>query len=249
MFKRIIHIAGLILTVGFLIVTVSFSSKEMKPVTCENISVLFEEGQVILIDKSEIIRLVKKADKSILQKKLSQINSEIIEKEVEKHQTIEKAEVFKVVTADSSKYVGQLAIKVKHRTPVIRVMSGTNSYFMDSKGFRIPVSSKYAANVLVVSGNVTEKYIKNELLPFIIYLEKDKFWKAQIEQIYVAAGQELMLTPLVGDHIIELGTVVDYKKKLANLKGFYEQVLAQNNWGVYNKINVKFENQIIGTKN
>lgn len=249
MFKRIIQIVGLIITIGFLIVTVSFSSKEVSPVKCENISVLFEKDQVISIDKSEIIKLVKKADKSILQKKLSQINSEIIEIEVEKHQTIEKAEVFKIVTIDSSNYVGQLAVKIKHRTPIIRVMAGTSSYFMDSEGFRIPVSSRYAANVLVVSGRVDENYIKKELMPFIKYLEKDEFWKAQIEQIYVASGHELILTPLVGDHVIEFGTVVDFKKKLVNIKGFYEQVLAQNNWGVYNKINVKFENQIIGTKN
>ena len=42
-----------------------------------------------------------------------------------------------------------------------------------------------------------------------------------------------LLTPLVGDHLIELGTLENYPEKLRNMKAFYKQVMANNNWNKY----------------
>ncbi|MDX1283924.1 MAG: hypothetical protein R3182_02885, partial [Draconibacterium sp.] len=108
MFRRLLKIGGVFILLLFLVVTLAFTSLEYKNATCRNIEIDYETKEVIKIDKDEIIRLVSAADNKIIGKKFDQINSEIIEEAVEKHDAILNAEVYEVVTldADSSDYKG-----------------------------------------------------------------------------------------------------------------------------------------------
>ena len=44
-----------------------------------------------------------------------------------------------------------------------------------------------------------------DLYKFGVFLQKNSFWNAQIEQIHVLPGRNIELVPRVGDHIIYLG--------------------------------------------
>lgn len=79
-------------------------------------------------------------------------------------------------------------------------------------------------------------------------MNETPFWRAQIEQVHVDSGGGIFLSPLVGDQVIELGSLIDYPVKLQNLKAFYEQVLAHNNWDKYEKVSLKYRNQVIAKK-
>ncbi|WP_346861594.1 hypothetical protein [uncultured Draconibacterium sp.] len=79
-------------------------------------------------------------------------------------------------------------------------------------------------------------------------MANDEFWDAQIEQVHVEKNGEVVLTPLVGDHIIELGKLDNYEEKLRNMKAFYKQVLADNNWNKYKTVSVKYKNQVIAKR-
>jgi cell division protein FtsQ len=52
----------------------------------------------------------------------------------------------------------------------------------------------------------------------------------------------------VGDHVVEMGTLEDFPVKLRNVKAFYEQVMASNQWDKYEQISVKYKNQVIAKK-
>lgn len=248
MFRKLLKIGGNLVLVIFIIGTLAFSSHESKDVVCSNIEMIFDNDELIQVSKDELIRLVKAADKDVLSKKFTQINSETIEEAVEKHLAILNAEVYEIITKDSSSYKGVLAVKVKHRVPVVRIMSETANYYLDEGGNKIPISSKYTANVLATTGYFTEKYAKEELLPFVLYIENDEFWQAQIEQIYVEKNGDVLLIPLVGEHLIEFGELDDYQKKLQKMKAFYEQVLAKDNWNKYKTVNLKYNNQVIAKR-
>lgn len=239
---------GWLLLAIFLIVTLAFTSFETRDIKCVEINILYDGDQVISIDKNEVLKIVNSIDAKLLKKNLNQINAEAIEVAVEKHETIENAEVYKMVTKDSGNFKGILAVKIKHREPLVRVITSNGSYYLDKDGEKFPVSTKYTANVLVASGNISDKLVKDSLLSFIKYLEGNAFWKAQIEQIHVTEAGEITMIPLVGDHFINLGALVDYREKLTNLKTFYEQVLAQGNWNIYKSISLKYKHQVIGTK-
>lgn len=248
MFKKLINLVGLLLIVVFLVITLAFTSFENKDNICSEIEVNFNPDDIIKVTENDIITMVKAVDNQILGKSLTQINAEKIEKEIEKFKAIEKAEVYKVMVKDSTSFKGIISIKVKHHEPFIRVMSASGNYYMDKKGNKFPVSINYTANVLTVTGNMDDDISVNKLIPFVMYVEDDDFWKAQIQQIHVKSDGDVILIPLVGDQFIELGSFDNYEKKLRNTRAFYEQVLSKNNWDKYKTVNVKYDNQVIAKR-
>jgi cell division protein FtsQ len=248
MLRKILKLAGYLFLAAFLVVTLAFSARESRNATCRNIHIELREDESIRISKDEIARLVHAADKQLLGKDMRMIDTELIELEVEKHQAIQKAEVYKILARDSTSFNGMLGIRIRHREPALRVMSSGGSYYLDKDGEKIPVSTSYSANVLVATGNFSEAYARQELLPFVAFINENPFWKAQIKQIHIDGNGDILLTPLVGDQIIELGSLKDFPEKLRNMKAFYEQVLVQNNWNKYRLISLKYKNQVIAKK-
>lgn len=153
MLRKIFILSGYLLLVAFLVVTLAFASHEGRTVNCREIDIQLSDDDMIQISKNEISRLILNADKQVVGKELRHINSEIIEQEIEKHQAIAKAEVFKIVAGDSTSGKGILGVRIKHREPVLRVMSSAGRYYLDSTGEKIPFSSVYTANVLVATGS------------------------------------------------------------------------------------------------
>ncbi len=249
MIRKLAKITGFLFLIFFLIGTLAFTSFEKKEVKCTGIEVSFNDSDPIHVSKNEVIRLVNTADKKLIKKPLNQINSEIIEHSVEKLQAIKEAQVYKIIKNDSGTYNGVLVVKVIHRKPVLRVITNSGSFYMDKEGNRIPVSSNYTTHVLVATGDITEKFAREKILPFVLFVEDDDFWQAQIEQINVENERNVQLIPLVGDHTIEMGSLDDYDWKLRRVKAFYEQVMAKNNWDKYKEIDVKYNNQVIAKRN
>lgn len=248
MLRKVLKLIGFVVLVAFLVVTLAFSGKESRNVPCRSIEIEISDDELIKISKEEITRLVNSADEQLIGKNLEQINADFIEREVEKHQAIFNAEVYKVIVKDTINYRGILGVRVKHREPAVRIMSAEGHYYLDKSGEKIPVSASYTANVLVATGYFSEKFAKEELLPFVLFLENNPFWKAQIEQVHVEKDGDIILTPLIGDHLIELGTLENYPAKLRNMKAFYQQVMARNKWNEYNMVSLKYDNQVIAKK-
>ena len=248
MLRKLLKLAGYLGVLVFFIITLAFTSHESKNVPCRSIEIEFGNDELIKLSKAEITRMIKSADKNITGEKLEDINAEVIEKAVEKNPAVLKAEVYKVVAKDTTSYKGIVTVRVKHRRPVVRVMSEEGSYYLDKFGDKIPISTSYTANVLVATGYFSEKYAREQLLPFVLFVENSEFWKAQIEQVYVEKNGDLILTPLVGDQIIELGKLDNFKEKLRNMRAFYNQVLVRNNWNKYDKISLKYKNQVVAKK-
>lgn len=248
MVRKILKLTGFLVLIIFIVGTLAFTSIESKNIMCTDIQVVFNKKDIINIDKDKLIRLVKSADKKVLSKNLNEINAEIIEEEIEKLPAILKADVYKLMVNENGAYKGTLVVKVKHREPVLRVITSSGSYYLDEFGMKIPVSSNYATNVMVASGSVSDGFAVDQLLPFVLYIEDNDFWKAQIQQIYVDEEGDVLLSPLVGGHIIELGDLNNFRWKLHVMSAFYKQVLAKNNWDKYKMVSLKYNNQVVAKK-
>ena len=131
------------------------------------------------------------------------------------------------------------------------------------------LSRKYSSHVLVANGHIIEhfeinksnvsvcenkeenpkkNYVVCDLFVLSKFIYDDEFWRSQIEQIYVNEANEFELIPRVGAHLILFGSIDNYERKFRNLKIFYEQGLNNIGWNKYEKINLKFDNQIVCTK-
>jgi cell division protein FtsQ len=161
---------------------------------------------------------------------------------------------------------GVLFVRINQRQPVIRVFNNLGQqFYIDSKGYMIPVTNQYPAHVVVASGNIAMPFkarqsIFNrgnsakaaESLIKAHYVAKaianDTMAKAAIEQIFTDASGCIKLISKVGKHVILLGDTTDTKEKLDNLFSFYRFGLTKTGWDKYHILDLRFKNQVVCKK-
>jgi cell division protein FtsQ len=137
---------------------------------------------------------------------------------------------------------------------------------LDERGELLRHSNRYCAHVLVASGDIKlrpnqnaynvltddtppgTRNIMRELFDLASYINGDKFWKAQIQQIYLNENGDFELIPLVGAHLIIFGAFDKPEAKFARLASFYRNGLNVKGWNTYKTINLKYEPQVVATK-
>ena len=243
MFKKIILALIVALIIAYLSFSIYYSNFRVKRnLICKEFRVnIFDSSERQYLLESDIINTIAIAGLSPVGKDVTSINTAAIEKKLMENRLVKQAECFKTVD-------GTVQVNIFHRTPVLRVFSMNDSYYVDSSGEKMPVPENYAAYVPVATGFVEDDFAKEQLFEFAIFLQQDKFWNSQIKQIYVAQNEDIELTPAVGNHRIILGKIENYKEKLDKLRLFYDKGLSKVGWNKYSVINLKFKNQVICKK-
>lgn len=253
-----------VLVVG-LLVTLGFVNKQQDALLCKKLNVTVnQENDLYFLDKLDIVNLIRDRGDSIIGQPKSTVNVAAIEKALNSHANIANAEVYMSID-------GEVKVDVLQRNPVVRVINmDGDSYYIDSDGTFMPLSDKYTAKVLIVNGVIAEPYIKrytysisdigkdsllnatsilDEVFAMANYINADKFWSAQIQQIYINKDRDMELVPMAGDQKIIFGDTIAMDEKFKKLLTFYQQGLNTTGWwDKYSVINLKFKNQIVCTK-
>ena len=182
-------------------------------------------------------------------KKVSEIDLKKLEQLLRNNIWIRKAEMW-----FDNKNV--LHVAVYEREPIARIFTNAgNSFYIDSTERKIPLSDRMSARVPVFTGFPDKKvYSAKDSLLFTdvkniaIYIKNDPFWMSQVAQVNVTADRNFELSPVVGNHLINLGNGKDIEKKFNRLMIFYKQVLAQKGFDSYSTIDVQYTGQVVGTK-
>jgi cell division protein FtsQ len=173
-----------------------------------------------------------------------------MEAELKINQWIENANIY----IDNSNI---LQIIVKEKQPLARLFfTNGNSCYLDSNLKTIPLHSEFSARLPVFTGiqnlktNTSQKdsLVLNQIKDIAIFLKKNDFWMANIDQINFNAEGNIEMIPKIGDYVILFGNATNIEDKFNNLAEFYNQVLQKKGWNVYKEINVGFENQIIAIR-
>jgi len=106
-------------------------------------------------------------------------------------------------------------------------------------------NTKYVANLIICTGDITRKYAQETLFNVADYICHDDFWRNQVVQLNVLPDHTIEMVPRVGDHIVYLGSGTDIESKLSRLYKFYKYGLSEAGWNKYKYISVEFSNQII----
>lgn len=201
------------------------------------------------IDENDIMNMISEnGNKKLIGTAFNQVNLKEIEANVSQHKFVQNAEVFKDLQ-------GTLVVNVEQSIPIARVIQvdGPDAYISD-RGHVLPVSEKFTARVMVIGGDYTPELVKKDLpldsasfkiFDLLQYIEKDKFWKTQIAQLDIDKTGDITLYPQVGKQIIEFGKAEDIQEKFNKLDIFYKQILPQKGWNAYERVNLKFKNQIV----
>ena len=255
--KFIKHIVLTAAVLGYLIVILGFVGKEEKKVTCNGVRILIHDSLDIQFVNSRMIRnVLLRGGNSLAGKSFDDISLQEIEDRIREIKYIRKAEVYTTVG-------GELVVDIHQRKPEVRIIDRSGQgFYIDREGYVIPLSPNYSPYVMVVNGAIGERYRnvsnisdlgqENNLLMDIYnitnFIRSDKFWEAQIVQIYVNARGEFEMIPRVGAQVIEFGKAEDMEEKFEKLWILYNEGFHNTGWNQYEKISLKYKNQAVCTK-
>ena len=159
------------------------------------------------------------------------------------HDFIESAQVYRNLK-------GKLTVEVRQSTPIARLVRPDNpDAYLTEAGEILPISNKFSARVLLVTGDFTDKIVQSgsvgEVGPLIEFIYRDPFWRAQIAQVDMDENGDIIMYPQVGKQRIEFGTLENIESKFSRLKTFYQQILPKKGWNEYDRVSVKYTDQII----
>ena len=249
----------LIVPVLYLIIIPVFLVSSANSIHCRSISIdIKDSSDYHFVTKRQLLNLVYGSTGKIIGRPVKDVSVSDIESKINGLRELKEAEVY--ITID-----GTVHVYANQRDPVMRVMpDGGGDFFIDDDGVVVRKRNLYTPRLHVVGGNVNissamlngvsvlDTSIKNSILKDIYYLVKyindDRFWSAQIDQIYVDNNDQIDLIPRVGNQVIHLGTTENLEGKLRNLAAFYDKVLPEVGWNKYSVISLEFKDQIVCKK-
>jgi len=246
--KKIVVIVAWLCLSGIIGFSVYYVYMQWAAVRCQAVVVNINPSSPRFMDEEEIAGMIEKSGEPIIGHRLAAININKLETQLSSFTSLNNVEIFRKVDAKGISFTGKLIISVDQRTPVIRMKNSTDDYYLDSEGVKIPTSPKYVERILIATGTIPDDLVKKMLLKMADFINKNDFWRAQIEQVFIQENGELLLVPQVGGYLIEFGTPEEYELKLRNLKAVYQQGFKNMGWNRYKTISVKYRNQVVCTK-
>jgi len=236
---RILKIAITVIILGFLL---SFSLKKFggQKITDNKISVKMNSGKtpVYFVDEKDIREIVKKENPS---GKVGDLNIPALEKKINNLPAVDSANVYLNLN-------GKLNLDIKQRVPVFRLNKEGRDFYVDEKGTEFPISKTYSHPCMLVTGDV-QKDEYEKLAELVEKIDKDDFSKKYFIGISKNNKGDYNLLTSEGNYKVEIGDLDNIEFKVKGFKAFVEKYLIYQDPQKYNKVSVKYQNQIVTTLN
>lgn len=231
----------IILGMALLAFLVSFSAKRhaCKPLTELKIKVDHESGKYFVND-SLVRKVVDGKQLRVSSVPLGNMEVDKIEQLLDRNSFVRKSEVFQDID-------GSMRINIHQETPLARINTGNDEFYLSEQLTKIPLSPLYSAEVLLVGGNITEEDFEG-LKELSRFISADKLLKKHIIAVKKEEPNSFILLVNKGDYVIEFGKLEKFGSKFEKLKLFYDQFLGKVGLNYYERINLRFNNQIVATK-
>jgi len=247
--RKILNSLKFAVGIVLFLLSLSFANRESGKNRCTSLDIVIHDSMDYQFVNQRIILQEIQNRFQVVGKSLDSIRTDKIELELGKYPSIKDVQVYRTIADGGLPYSGRLIVRVCQREPLFRVMGRDRNFYVDKDGNVMQLSSNYTARVPIVQGNVKNEFATGELFDLLRFIEEDSFWGAQICQMYVTGEEELLMVPRVGDHIIEFGKVDNYKSKFKKLMALYKNAFNKGNWNEFSRINLKYEDQIVCTRN
>ncbi|MGV0925365.1 cell division protein FtsQ/DivIB [Empedobacter tilapiae] len=234
-------IIKVIFGVALLIGLISFTVIKNASRTVNKIDVAFVQPvDNYFINDESIREIINKDGKDILKQSLREVNVQEIEQKVSESPFVDSVQVSKDIN-------GHLRLDIKANSAVARIKTLKDEFYLTTKGEKMPLSKLNSADVILVSGDVKPNEYE-DLSKFVQALKTDDLLKNHIIAIQKVGQRSFNLIVNTGNYYIELGTLNNFEQKLHNLKLFYNQYIDFIGTEDYEKLSLKFVNQVVATK-
>ena len=259
MVKRILVILLWLVTAAAIVALFVYMRTTYRNSTIKKMKVeVFRTGERGFIDEKEIMQTVDILYDTLFRTLVKDFDPKKVDSMLTKNPWIENATV-------NLSLSGEVKIKIKEYEPVVRIFGMQNqTTYIDKKGFLIPVSDCYTPYVPVVSGflnfhpvtcahqHISDSVYQNtqlgEALEIVQVIVADSILNALVEQIYLNNEGEFELATRLLNFPVILGDNKQLDEKFTKFKAFYANKLGTEELNEYQKISLKYQNQIVCTK-
>lgn len=245
--RKEIRIAVALIGLSFLI---AFSERKQSGSVCKDVIVELENiHDNHFMDEADILHLVESSGQTIKGTGIGRINLKAIETKLKYDKHIKDADLY-------GDLKGNLMVSVELRRPIARIVQqDAPDAYISEEGIVMSTSDKFSSRVVIISGKFVKQILeKGDLMTFdegkklmemLDFIREESFWQAQIAQLDINSAGEITIYPQVTGQIVEFGTPDNYELKLKKLLVFYKEVLPQKGWTKYERVNLKYEGQVI----
>ncbi len=233
----------------FLMLSISFVDKNYGDRTCRSIIVNIDnQYDNYFVSEKDVVNLLTAGGKMVVGAKMSDLDLKQIEAKLEEHEFVRNAEAYKDLK-------GNLIINIDQSRPVARMMGRKiTDRYVSAHGDVLPVSKKFTSRVMLVTGpwadnpelhDLAASESGRRILRLIRYINEDPFWKSQIAEMYVNKYGEVTFYTQISKQRVEFGKPENIEAKFKKLKIFYKEILPSKGWNTYEKVSLKYNNQIV----
>lgn len=230
----------LVLMISVVIFLFSFTSHRNAMRKIKKTEVVFVGQNALFVKPETVNKLLIEKNQELKTINKDGLDLNKLEKSVNGHQMIQRADVF--VSVD-----GVLKAVVEQKTPVGRVFDELGSFYVDNEGNKMPLSDNYTARVPLLSGEITA--VKKEKLAEVLKrIAGDDFLKKNIIGVQVLPNGGLIMANRNYDYQIDFGRTINIDRKFKNYKAFFQKAVLDSTLGKYRRINLKFTKQVVCIK-
>ena len=169
------------------------------------------------------------------------INTLALERRLQAMPSVESASVTELNN-------GRLRLRVKPLVPVLRVMDGNSSYYINAAGKTISSDQGNCVDVPVIVGHFKSGKEVARLVPMFSYIHRHPEYDALVSSVSVSPRGDIIIVPAVTGHVINMGDTSRIEDKFKRLNRFYSEVMPVKGWEYFDTLSVKYSGRVIGTR-
>lgn len=224
--------------IGGFIFLAGFTHKRHVSKKIESIEISYVQNEQLFLDEITVNKLLIQNKVPVKNINLEKLDLNLIEKQVEAHPMVENAEVYVDIQRN-------LHADIRQRRPLARVL-GSEQFYIDSKGVKMPLSENYSARVPIITG-LNDNEISSAFI-LIKHINEDLFLKQNITQIKNYSNGRFGLRLRNQNFKIFIGKAEKLDQKFMNFKAFYVKAKKDSLLHQYKRIDLQYGNQVVCEK-
>lgn len=246
---RYLKVIFSLMLAAYLVVALTMTAMETDKQRCRAVEITVEDadgaaGARRFVTPAELARELDSLPDKAPGMPLANINTQDIRKHLLSLDKIEDAEVVRLTD-------GTVRIKATPIIPVARIFEPGRSYYINRAGKQVSADARYHKDVPIIEGRFSypdSAFTPASLLPLLGYIASDSVWNSFISMIKVKSPTDIILVPVIREHVINIGAPDNFDDKFSRLRKFYTEVLPQQGWEKYDTLSLKWRGQLVASK-
>ncbi|MEO0572530.1 MAG: hypothetical protein AAF039_12565 [Bacteroidota bacterium] len=217
----------------------SFADYRGKNRKINDVVIKFLGNNDLYLTEDTVNKLLIQNYGSLKNREKEQVALNSIEEIIESNPMVKNAQVYFSVQ-------GELISEIVQRKPIGRI-EGTDRFYLDDEGKRMPLSKNHSARVPIITGKITGRSLEDAYV-ILNYIYKDEFLRKNVIGIHIKDEGDYQLKLRVDEFVVNLGNVDSLDEKFKNFMAFYLKATKDKTLENYAAVSLEFDNQVVCTK-